>query len=182
MNPENGHLIILACMDSKYLPEVPADVIKKVQESGDKEAYFDLLVQPLHEELYKRQDFNFLDELSEEQQLLLSFDYVRQQVGQGGFIQLIQNGYIGLLPQMPGWLYNLQDEEMAKVIDDVLKVYVLNHEMLDKTTTVEEFALLYEELKEFEIIDERFHAAADATRDKILNYATGHTGEFITVV
>jgi len=51
---------------------------------------------------------------------------------------------------MPGWLEDIGIKEMAKVIDDVLKVYVLNRELLDKKTTVEEFAQLYNELGEFE--------------------------------
>ncbi len=168
-------------MTSKYLPEIKYEALKSVRENDDKMVFYDLLVQPLHEELYKRKDFNFLDELSEGQQLLLSYDYVRQQVMQGGFIQLLQNGYIGLLPQMPGWLYQVGDGEMAKVIDDVLKVYVLNREMLDKKTTVEEFAKLYDELKEFEIIDERFQQQDQTTISRILDYANAHLDEFASV-
>jgi hypothetical protein len=169
-------------MTSKYLPEIDRADLEKAKNSDDHEVYFDLLVQPLHEELYKRRDFTFLDELSEAQQLLISYDYVRQQVLQGGFIQFIENGYIGLLPSMPDWLMAIGDHEMAKVIDDVLKVYVLNREMLDRKTTVEEFAKLYEELKEFEIIDERFHKLNDATISKILQYASAHINEFAEIL
>jgi hypothetical protein len=169
-------------MKSKYLPEITAAELKTARESDDKEVYFDLLAQPLHQELYNREDFNFLDDLSDGQQLLLSYDYVREQVMQGGFIQLIQNGYIHLLPQMPGWLNEIGDVEMSLLLDDVLKVYVLNHELLDKKTTVEEFALLYQELKEFEILDERFYNLNDNTRDLILNYATKHIEDFVKVV
>jgi hypothetical protein len=168
-------------MTSKYLPEISKENWEKIKASGDKGAYYDMLVQPLHEELYKKQDFNFLDDLSEAQQLLISYDYVQQQVLQGGFIQFIENGYIALLPPMPGWLYVIGDAEMAKVIDDVLKVYVLNRELLDNKNSVEEFAKLYEELKEFEIIDERFHQLNEATISKILDYATHHISEFAEI-
>lgn len=72
--------------------------------------------------------------------------------------------------------------EMAQVIDDVLKVYVLNREMLDKKTTVEEFAMLYNELKEFEIIDERFQKLNEQTTTAILAYAFNHPGEFVTLI
>lgn len=173
---------MLFCMESKYLPEITAEELKTARESDDKEVYFDLLAQPLHQELYNREDFNFLDDLSHGQQLLLSYDYVREQVMQGGFIQLIQNGYIHLLPQMPGWLNEVGDVEMSQLLDDVLKVYVLNHELLDKKTTVEEFAMLYQELKEFEILDERFYNLNDNTRDLILNYASKHIEDFVKVV
>lgn len=169
-------------MASNYLPEIDSEKLELAKASGDKDAFFDMLAQPLHEELYRRQDFNFLDDLSEGQQLLLSYDYVQAQVFQGGFIQLIQNGYIGLLPPMPGWLNVIGDPQMAQVIDDVLKVYVLNREMLDLKTTVEEFAKLYDELKEFEIIDDRFRELSPGTIDKILAYATNHMEEFAKLV
>ena len=78
-------------MNSNYLPQVSSSAIAAAQVAGQEDEFYDLLVQPLHEELYKRQTFDFLDDLSDGQQLLLTYDYVRTQVGQGGFIQFIQN-------------------------------------------------------------------------------------------
>jgi hypothetical protein len=169
-------------MAGNFKPEIAAALLKEKQQPGNELEYFELLVEPLHEELYKRRNFDFLNELTEGQQLLLSYDYVRMQVMQGGFIQLIQNRYIGLLPPMPNWLFAISAGEMAQVIDDVLKVYVLNNEMLEKETTVEEFAKLYEELKEFEIIDDRFAQLNESTIHKILVFATRHIDEFAIAV
>jgi hypothetical protein len=123
-----------------------------------------------------------MDDLSEGQQLMLSYDYVQMQVLQGGFIQLIQNGYIGLLPSMPQWLSVIGCDEMAKVIDDVRKVYVLNREALDRKTSVEEFAQLYAEFSEFEGLDEAFHSQHPKTIDMLLKYAVTHHSEFIKLV
>lgn len=169
-------------MTSIFLPEVKAGVLETAMLAGDENALWDIYIQPLHEELYRRQDFNFLDDLSEGQQLLLSYDYVQMQVLQGGFIQLIQNGYIGLLPTMPAWLQVVGCLEMAKTIDDVLKVYVLNRDELDKKTTIEEFAQLYSEFKEFEILDEQFHDQHPKTFNTLLQYAIHHTEEFLRIV
>lgn len=166
-------------MKSNFLPEVNIQDIVNATESGDDEKLYDLLVQPLHEELYKRQTFDFLDELSWGQQLLLATDYVRMQAGQGGFIQLIQNGYISLLPNMVEQLQKLGVPQMAQVLDDALKVYVLNREILDKPTTVEEFAHLYNELKEFEQIDKRFLQLIEPTTKQMLLYSLSHLDEFI---
>lgn len=165
-------------MSSKYLPRIQAKEYNEKQGSDRIFDLYELLSAPLHEELYVRQDFNFLDELSQGQQLLISYDYVRMQVQQGGFIQLIQNGYIGLLPDMPSWLNMIGATNMALVIDDALKVYVLNRELLDKQTTVEEFAKLYDELKEFEIIDDRFRLADAETVEQIVAYIKEHIEEF----
>jgi hypothetical protein len=169
-------------MNSHFLPTVDSQAITEAEASENYDDLYDMLVQPLHEELYRRKTFDFLDELSEGQQLLLTYDYVRMQVGQGGFIQFIQNGYVGLLPAMVEQLNKVGASGMAKVFDDVLKVYVLNREILSKATTVQEFVLLYEELKEFEGIDERYHELNKPTIILMLKYAMAHLGEFIVPV
>ncbi len=169
-------------MASGFLPQIHTEELEKVKKSGNVYEYFDLLTQPLHQELYKRQTFDFLDELSEGQQLLLSYDYVQNQVLQGGFIQFIENGYIGLLPDMPAWLTNIGAVKMAKVIDDVLKVYVLNKETFDKATTVEEFVKLYAELKEFEILDEEFNELNEITIGLMIKDAEKHMKDFAQLV
>lgn len=166
-------------MTSKFLPHIDKAKYEAVKSSKDTQALYDLLCQPIHEELYKVQDFNFVDELSTGQQIMVTYDYIRVQVGQGGFIQLIQNGYVLLLAQMPEWLATVGADNMSQVIDDVLKVYVLNRELLDKDHSVEDFAKLYDELTEFEEIDARFQEYDVETMQAILNYADTHLEEFI---
>ena len=161
-----------------FLPQIDKDKLELTLATGDDFALFDLLAEPLHEELYRRQEFHFLDELTEGQQLILSYDYLRSQVAQGGFIQFLVNGYIGLLPEMPGLLQRIGADAMAQVVDDAIKVYVLNHGLFSKELTNEEFARLYDELKEFEIIDSRFSNLNDATIHIMMEYARKHLDEF----
>lgn len=167
-------------MNSNFLPSVDIQELKNALSSGDDEKFYALLVQPLHEELYKRQTFELLDDLSWGQQLLLASDYLHMHAGQGGFIQFIQNGYISLLPTMIEQLYKLGANDMALVLDDVLKVYVLNREQLEKQTTVEEFARLYDEFKEFEGLDQRYLQLMKETTKLLLQYAASHLNEFVT--
>jgi len=169
-------------MPDKYLPAIATDEYKKVISSGDMNAYYDLLCQPLHEELYRRQDFSFFDELSEGQQMLICYDYIQNHVLQGGFIQLIQNGYVKMLVPMPQWLHAAGDSQMAQVIDDALKAYVHNRDILDKETTVEEFAGLYELLPDFPPLDELFKQYHPKTVETMLNYATNHIHEFAVLL
>lgn len=167
-------------MSSNFLPEVSIEAINNAIAAGDDEKLYDLLVQPLHEELYRRQTFEFLDDLSWPQQLLLTYDYLHMQVGQGGFIQFLHNGYVALLPSMIEQLYKLGAGDMAQVLDDALKVYVLNREILEGANSVEEFAKLYDELKEFEGIDQRYMALHPQTTKMLLKHATENLqGTFI---
>jgi hypothetical protein len=165
-------------MVSNFLPAVDKDKINIAYNSEMYDDVYEMLVEPLHEELYKRQTFDFMDDLSDGQQLLLGYDYLRTQVVQGGFIQLIQNGYVGLLPSLIEQLNMVGAFEMAVVLDDVLKVYVLNMDQLGRPTTVEEFARLYDEFKEFEIIDQRYANLNLATEKLMLDYAILHITDF----
>ena len=85
-----------------------------------------------------------------------------------------------MLPSMIEQLYVIGANDMALVLDDVLKVYVLNRELLNKATSVQEFAQLYDELKEFEVIEERYNKINLLTVKLMLKYAAAHLAEFIT--
>ena len=132
---------------------------------------FDLLVAPVHEWLYEEQQFEAIQSRSTTEQLILGFDYVQMQVAQGGFIQLIQNGYTPLLVLVIEALQKLGlAPDMVAALDDVLKVFVLNKDVLDKETSVEEFGRLYSEFKEFEGLEERYFAAQSGTLKEIVVY------------
>ena len=165
-------------MPSTFLPELP----KLTIDQSDDNHLFDLLVHPLHEELYKRGDFAFMNELSEMQQLLLSYDYLHTQAGQGGFIQFLANGYAPLLMNMPEWLKKINAHDMAQLIDDVLKVFVLNHDFFKNEMSVEEFGKLYDELKEFEALDKRYQELNPQMTHKLMRYAREHLEEFARVI
>ncbi|NCX94991.1 MAG: DUF4375 domain-containing protein [Chitinophagia bacterium] len=165
-------------MDNLYLPEIDLARLKAASHALQYDIIYDMLVVPLHEELYRRQTFDFMDELSQGQQLLLGYDYLRTQVGQGGFIQFIQNGYILFLPDMIAQLYMVGANEMAEVLDDVLKVYVLNYDTLSKAVGLQAFAKLYEEFTEFEVLDKRYEELNKPTEQKMLDYALNHLSQF----
>lgn len=170
-------------MGSTFLPKITKTLWTQLADAQDQDGLFDLVTQPLHEELYRRQDFQFMDELSPAQQMLLAYDYIQNQALQGGFLQLIQNKYISLLlPAIEGLEETTQDREMILILDDVLKVYVLNLEALSRETTVDEFAALYQEFKEFEILDEKFSRQHHVTMKKITEYIVANPGQFAALV
>lgn len=147
--------------------------IREAMTAGEWGTAYELAAEPLHRALYEAQDFGILDQMSVEERLLLSFDYVQMQVGAGGFIQLIQNGYVSLLvPAIEGLQQLGLEPGMISLLDDVLRVYVLNRDALDRDTSVQEFGRLYEEFKEFEILDDRFTELQPAAVQSILSAVT----------
>ncbi len=149
---------------------------------GDPETLFLFLVEPLHEALYRHGSFELYDEMSFTQQMLLALDYLRMQTAQGGFIQFLNNGYVSLLPDLIGGFTRLGEVEVAGLLDDVLKVYVLNKAFFDKAESVEEFAKLYDELKEFEILDSGFESCFVPARKRLLEYSLAHMAEVAVAV
>lgn len=136
---------------------VHKELVRTLAAQANWEVAFEELVRPLHEGLYQAQGFEYLDRLTPLQQLTLSTDYIRMQVGQGGFIQLLQNGYAPLLVTAIESAQKLgMGAVIRKSLDDVLKVFVLNHQALSRETNTAEFAQLYDEFKEFEALEKSF--------------------------
>lgn len=159
-------------MNPSYRFELDKKQIESLLLKGDTDAAFELLAEPLHIWLYKTKDFEKLSIRTPLEQVILGFDYIQSQVGQGGFIQLIQNGYISLLVTVIEGLQELGiNTEMRQVLDDVLRVFVLNKELLERETSVEEFGKLYEEFKEFELLEARFEALRVGFEKEIVGLA-----------
>ena len=169
-------------MTSKYYPEISAGKLRSAIAAEDPDVLYDLLAQPLHEALFAQKSFEFYDQLSEGQQLLIAFDYLRMQVQQGGFIQFIHNGYVSLLPDLINAFNLLELPEVAALLDDVLKVFVLNRDYFIKAVSVEDFARLYDELTEFEILDERFAQHYEQALRMVLSYAVSNIPDIATLV
>jgi hypothetical protein len=160
-----------------FRPDIDFRLVKQLADEADDAGAYDLLTEPLRVALYRRQDFAFINELSVIQRLLIAYDYVQMQVFQGGFIQFIQNRYVPLLLPVHEGLLHMGAMEMAQLIDDVLKVYVLNQEALDKDTTSEAFARLYAEFGELEALDQMFAAQHPDTLHQMVQYALQHFDE-----
>jgi len=58
----------------------------------------------------------------------------------------------------------------------------LNHKYFDDATDVASFAKLYDELKEFEALDEKFAGAYIPSLKMLIEYAIAHVEEFAKLV
>jgi len=168
-------------MNSSFLPEFSGAQMTAILQGND-EQLLEALAQPLHEELYRQQSFDFLDRLSQGQQLLLLFDYLRNNMSGGGIIQLLHNGYAGLLVDMPGWFHTLGAPLVATLVDDMIGFYLKHREQLDARLFVQEFARLYEALPEAEQLDQRFREQTPAAIRTIAAFVRANPGTFFRLV
>jgi hypothetical protein len=164
-------------MSGKVRVEIQKALLEKAVASRDADVLYDVLTQPLHEAIYDFGNFGLYDDMSHPQQFLVAYDYLRIHAGQGGFIQFLNNGYVALLPDLIGGFTRIGEVEMAGLLDDVLKVYVLNKKYFDAAESVEEFAKLYDELKEFESLDASYSDISGVATKVLLDYALSKIDE-----
>ena len=164
-----------------FLPKIDDEQLNEALTAEHPYILLELLVEPLHEELYRRQSFDFLEELTEGQQLLLCFDYVLMQVKGGGFLQLLHNGYAGLLLDLPEQFQKIGTEDMAQLIDEVLQFYVPRKEKIEQEMSVEDFAKLYLLFPEVTALDDQFLAIYQSTLQNLNHYARHHLQEFMKI-
>lgn len=95
-----------------------------------------------------------MDLLSLDEHILFAYKYLRDEVMEGGFIQLIQNGYgpyvlLGPLPMLMKKQLGLK--KFGQFLFDVKREYVLHKDELEADKTEEEFMAQYEQ---FEALNE----------------------------
>ena len=132
------------------------NIVRAAQEGNEAfvELFCDCTLQAIGGELTAET----MQKLSADQITLLAYRIVRNEVMEGGFIQLIHNGYgpfIFLNPfakAMRLW----GAKEMCNLIYDGRRLYEKYGEQLTKDCTDEEFMALYEQYEEFDELDDSF--------------------------
>ena len=122
--------------------------------------------------------------LSANQITLLAYQIVKREVMEGGFIQLIHNGYgpfIFLNPfakAMRLW----GAREFCNLIYDGRKLYERYGEELTRDCTDEEFMALYEQYEEFDDLDDAFIEMEPSVTETVARYIDEHVDNFAEVV
>lgn len=100
-----------------------------------------------------------MDMLSAEQHAVLCYRYVLDEVMEGGFIQLILNGYAPYVLEGPFPMVVKKEWEMkefSKLLYDAKKEYHKHQEELSQDMDDEEFMALYEQLEDLNELGDDF--------------------------
>ena len=121
--------------------------------------------------------------LNGEQTTLLAYFILREEVMDGGFIQLIHNGYgpfIFLNPfakAMRIW----GAHEFSKLIYKGRKLFETHEKALTAECSDEEFMALFEKYPEFDDLDDLFVESEDAWMDDIAHYIDDNLEKFAVI-
>lgn len=155
------------------------DLQKAAQEGMD--AFVDVFVQAylnigggqVTAELFQR--------LNAEQITLLAYCIFRDEIMEGGFCQLIQNGYGPFIFENPFAkamrLWGLKD--LSKQIYKAREIYDAHKEDLTKERTDDEFMAMYEQYEAFDEIEEWFIEEEEALTGMVAYYVDENIENFI---
>lgn len=124
-----------------------------------------------------------LDKLESDQITLWAYVILRDELCDGGFIQLIHNGYgpfFFLNPFAKAMrLWGLKD--FSKLIYKARELYELHAEALTQPCSDEEFMALYEQYPDFEDLDDEFMEEEEEITGRIACYLDEHIHDFIEI-
>lgn len=126
-----------------------------------------------------------LQELNADQMTLLCWDTLHTEVSEGGFIQLIHNGYGPFIFKNPfakalNKMWHMR--ELSKRLYEVHTLWLENREALERECTDDEFMALYELFPQFDDYDDWFIENEESLTEQVAHYVDEHIEKFVRIV
>ncbi len=122
-------------------------------------------------------------ELNAGQITLLAYIILRDTVMDGGFVELIHNGYgpfIYLNPFAKA-VRNWGLHDLYKMISETRRLYGKYHDRIERDCTQEEFDALYEQFPEFDDYDDAFVEHEEEITSDVAHYVDEHLEDFCKI-
>ena len=124
-----------------------------------------------------------LGELNSDQVTLLAWQILHDEVMDGGFVQLIHNGYGPFVFKNPLAkalkLWGMRD--LSKLIYEAHTLWLKHREAIEREMTEDEFMALFEQFPDFDDLDDEFVEHEEEWTDTIAHYVDEHIENFATI-
>lgn len=157
-------------------------VIREAAEKGLSE-FLDAVIKAINDAIGGELNAETMASLNPSQITLLAYDIMRTELMEGGFVQLIYNGYGPFIFKNPfakvlkGW--GLLD--LGRIVQKAHKYYGIYHSQIELVTTDEDFMALYEQCPEFDEFDDDFVDNEGIYSSQLAYYVDEHMSDFVTV-
>ncbi len=126
-----------------------------------------------------------LQQLNADQVTLLAWNILHEEVMDGGFVQLIHNGYGPFIFKNPfakalNKMWGMR--ELSKFIYNAHTLYAKYGTEIEKDCSDEEFMALFEQYPEFDDFDDRFIEEEERWTTDIAHYIDENIQKFATIV
>ena len=148
------------------------------------DAFLQVFIDALRQAIGGEPTAETMAELNADQMTLLCWDTLHQEVMDGGFIQLIHNGYGPFIFKNPFakalnkmW----QMRELSKRLYEVHTLWLKYREELERDCTDDEFMALFERFPEFDDYDDWFVEHEEELTGQVARYIDNHLEKFATI-
>lgn len=126
-----------------------------------------------------------MQQLNADQLTLLAWQTLHDEVMDGGFVQLIHNGYGPYIFKNPfakavKQLWGMR--ELSKLVYAAHTLYEQHHEAIERDCTDEEFMALFEQYSDFDNLDDEFVENEEQWTADIARYIDEHLERFAKVI
>lgn len=117
------------------------------------------------------------------QHSLLGYRFLVDELNEGGFCQLIQNGYGPYIFDNPfaKAMRLMGAQKLAKIVYAAKKIYDAHRDDLQRERTDEEFMAMYEQYEAFDDLEEEFMDIEELETAHVADYVDNHLEDFIQV-
>lgn len=121
--------------------------------------------------------------LNADQVTLLAWDTLHEEVMDGGFVQLIHNGYGPFIFKNPFAkavkLWGLR--ELSKLVYEAHTLWLKHRDEIERELTEDEFMALFEQMPDFDELDDQFVESEEEWTAAIAHYIDEHIENFATI-
>ncbi len=158
-----------------------ADLRKAAGEGAD--AFLALVTEAIKTQAGGTLDADTLQRLNAAQTTLWAYSILHEEVMDGGFIQLIYNGYgpFFFLNPFAKAMREWGLPELAKIVNKGKKLFLAHKDELTKERNDEEFMALFEQYPAFDALDDAFVEDEEETTETVAHYVDEHLDDFVTV-
>ena len=149
------------------------------------DAFIHVFVEAIREAIGGELTEDTMQELNADQLTLLAWDTLHEEVMDGGFIQLIHNGYGPYIFKNPfakalNKMWGMR--ELSKMLYEVHTLWLQNREEIERDCTDEEFMALFERFPQFDDYDDMFVENEEEYTSQVAHYIDEHIEKFATIV
>lgn len=159
-----------------------ADLRKAAEEGMD--AFLRVFIDGIRSAIGGELTAETMAELNADQITLMAYDTLHEEVMDGGFVQLIHNGYGGFIFLNPfaKALKQWGMRDLSKLIYSAHTLYNKYRAEIERECSDEEFMAMFERFAEFDDMDDRFVENEEMYTSQIACYVDEHIDRFARII
>ncbi len=147
------------------------------------DAFVKVFVDAIYDAIGGQLTAETMGELNSDQVTLLAWDILHEEVMDGGFVQLIHNGYGQFIFKNPfaKALRQWGLREPSKLIYEAHTLWLKHRETIEKDCSDEEFMALFEQFPDFDDLDDQFVENEEEWTDDIAHFIDDNLDKFAKI-